>query len=83
MSNSFYDFMVMQSCLALERKRKNGETYTIEEIEQYTKENPNKVFQGDLVPAKNEGYLVYLGDNKWINLDDLNNLCFNISKETV
>lgn len=69
---SFYNFMVRQLYLGLEKRRKDGESYTIEEIEQYTKENPNKVSLGDLMPAKNDGYLVYM-DNKWLHIDD----CFN------
>jgi hypothetical protein len=69
MNDGFYEYLVMSSFLTLEKQRKNGKSYTIEEIELYTKENPNKHFIGDLVAATNGGYLVYMGD-KWMDLEE-------------
>lgn len=61
----------------LEYKRKIGKVYTLEEIELYTKENPDKVFIGDIVPSKDGDYLVYNG-YEWMHLEDFNNITVNI-----
>lgn len=54
-----------------------GEFYTLEEIELFTKENPNKVFQGDFVYTKDNDMLVYNG-HLWGYLEDFNNITVNI-----
>lgn len=69
----------------LEHKRKIGNVYTLEEIELYTKENPDKVFLGDIVSSKDDDYLVYNGE-KWMYIDDhLNSKieCEVISHKTI
>ncbi len=68
---------------SFEHMRENGKVYTLEEIELYTKNNPDKVFIGDIVPSKDDNYLVYNGE-KWMYIDDyLNNkIEYNIISHT-